>query len=329
MSGAVAQVMPLVAIASSGVAGALFFGLFADTARARKRKRDAMRHQESLAFAEGSAVGGSVGWRLPRGDLPAWPLAYAQKISRALSYRSTRALSPQVRSGRAKASHMAAFLSEHAEKAGCRRVDVDGFVEARFRLTLGAAAIGMLLGAAFSTEAMLVLGVAGGALGWRALSESMLSLERRRGAQAEERVSEMLEVVALGLRSGLTFDRSFAMYGEHFDSPFAQSCASACRSWSLGLSSRDESLRNLAASYDCETLERAVEGAIRSLRFGASFADDLEEMAAQSRAAYRAAVGEKVAKAPVKMMLPTGALILPAMLILVLGPILLELAQGF
>ena len=35
------------------------------------------------------------------------------------------------------------------------------------------------------------------------------------------------------------------------------------------------------------------------------------------------------AKAPVKMMVPTGVLILPAMLMLVLGPVLLELAGGF
>ena len=38
---------------------------------------------------------------------------------------------------------------------------------------------------------------------------------------------------------------------------------------------------------------------------------------------------ERVAKAPVKMMVPTGVLILPAMLMLVLGPVLLELAGGF
>ena len=38
---------------------------------------------------------------------------------------------------------------------------------------------------------------------------------------------------------------------------------------------------------------------------------------------------EAIAKAPVKMMLPTGTLILPAMLLLVLGPVLLELMEGF
>ena len=45
--------------------------------------------------------------------------------------------------------------------------------------------------------------------------------------------------------------------------------------------------------------------------------------------AYRARRQEQVAKAPVKMMVPTGTLILPAMLIMVLGPVLLEMAGGF
>ena len=42
----------------------------------------------------------------------------------------------------------------------------------------------------------------------------------------------------------------------------------------------------------------------------------------------QAQVEERVAKAPVKMMIPTGTLILPAMLLLVLGPVLLELMEG-
>ena len=50
--------------------------------------------------------------------------------------------------------------------------------------------------------------------------------------------------------------------------------------------------------------------------------------AEQARAARKAQVEERVAKAPVKMMIPTGTLILPAMLLLVLGPVLLELMEG-
>ena len=57
--------------------------------------------------------------------------------------------------------------------------------------------------------------------------------------------------------------------------------------------------------------------------------EGLEEAAQESRNLYKAKQEEIVSKAPVKMMIPTGTLIFPAMLILVLGPILLELGSGF
>ena len=50
----------------------------------------------------------------------------------------------------------------------------------------------------------------------------------------------------------------------------------------------------------------------------------LEVLAAEVRATYRADMEEAVAKAPVKMLVPTAALILPAMLIVVMAPVLLE-----
>ena len=53
----------------------------------------------------------------------------------------------------------------------------------------------------------------------------------------------------------------------------------------------------------------------------------LIDLAQEARREYRALQQEKVAKAPVKMLLPTGALILPAMLLLVMGPIVLDLME--
>ena len=92
---------------------------------------------------------------------------------------------------------------------------------------------------------------------------------------------------------------------------------------------REEALRQVADSYDSPVMNRVIEDTIRSLRFGSSLADNLELVAEEVRAEYRSRKEEQVAKAPVKMMLPTGTLILPAMLILVLGPVLLELMKGF
>ena len=57
--------------------------------------------------------------------------------------------------------------------------------------------------------------------------------------------------------------------------------------------------------------------------------DSLSLLAVEARAIRKAKLEERVAKAPVKMLLPVGTLILPAMLILVMGPIMLDLMKGF
>lgn len=208
------------------------------------------------------------------------------------------------------------------------RVDEDGLRAARLRLAGMGAAAGAVVGAIISLEMGLLLAAVAAAAGLYAPTWALRRLERERALELERSLPEMLEVVALGLRSGLSFDRSFQLYSMHFPSSFARSCASAQKSWSLGLRTRDEALRELAQSYRSDQLERTAERIVRSLRFGSALAPDLEAAAAEARARRRSQVEERVAKAPVKMMVPTGALILPAMLILILGPILLELMQG-
>lgn len=257
-------------------------------------------------------------------------LSYAERLTRRLFVGSTSPITPSVRAQRAGKTRAGSLYKERAGFAGCSKdVTVSAFCEARTRLGILGAAVGVLFGLLFSFELAFVLGLALCVLGRALLPMAVNREARQRAIGAELHLSEMLEVVALGLRSGMTFDRSFALYGAYFDNEFARSCTKAHRRWSLGLSSREDALRDLAASYDCEQLSRVMDSIIRSLRFGSALAGILEEASSQSRAAYRASLEEKVAKAPVKMMIPTGTLILPAMLLMVMGPILLELASGF
>ena len=292
--------------------------------RDKKRARQA-RREAALGNAERKAqlVANTA-------EARGWALRYAEALTRRLFTGATTPITPSVKAKRAGKTHAGARYKQLAQAAGCAKdVSVSAYCEARTRLTLVGALAGALVGAMFSTELALLLGIAGAVFGRTAMSRDIEAARRNRAVSAQQHLSEMLEVVALGLRSGLTFDRSFAMYGSHFDNEFARSCAKAHRKWSLGLTTREESLREFAAAYDCDELSRIMDSILRSLRFGSALADILEEAAAQSRATYRTALEERVAKAPVKMMLPTGTLILPAMLLLVMGPVLLELAGGF
>ena len=73
----------------------------------------------------------------------------------------------------------------------------------------------------------------------------------------------------------------------------------------------------------------SFERAFRSycFRFGSPMNRMLEALASEARGCYRAKMEEKVAKAPVKMLVPTAVLILPAMLIVVMAPVFLGFVQ--
>ncbi len=301
-----------IACAAAFAAGVLGMGL-AGSWRAAARRRAA----RARALDEALPLEGAGG--LERGVI---------RLAMRLGHPGRRA-SPRAPARTPRRGRKGSSSTDLVKRAGLEgRVDEDGLRAARLRLAGMGAAAGAVVGAVISLEMGLLLAAVAAAAGLYAPTWALRRLERERALELERSLPEMLEVVALGLRSGLSFDRSFQLYSMHFPSSFARSCASAQKSWSLGLRTRDEALRELAQSYRSDQLERTAERIVRSLRFGSALAPDLEAAAAEARARRRSQVEERVAKAPVKMMVPTGALILPAMLILILGPILLELMQG-
>ena len=308
-------VLGVVAALSASAAGALGFSLH--TRRKMRVRRREKALEKLVPPGESSSRRFSV-------------MGYMENLTRKLYVGSSQALLTWSNDNAVQNTRAGKFFAAHAKLAGCAgKVSTRAFCETRNRFGVAGLALGTLLGGLFSWELAIALALAFGFVARTAPNRAMRDAQQRRAHEAERCLSEMLEVVSLGLRSGLTFDRSFALYGQRFTSEFARSCALAHRRWALGLATREESLRSLAESYDCERLSRVVESVVRGLRLGTAFAGSLEEEAAQSRAAHRAAIEERVAKAPVKMMIPTGTLILPAMLLLVMGPILLELASGF
>lgn len=221
-------------------------------------------------------------------------------------------------------------VDELLVKAGLKgRVTAAGIVCARKRWSLSFAFFGFLLGFLFSELLALLLLCVGFFAGWRLPVVALKREKQARSDSVERDLARMLEVVVLGLRGGLSFDQSISYYAEYFSGGLAASVSLAQTQWSFGLLGREEALFALADSYDSRLVREAVDSISRSLRYGTSLADDLSDLAVSVRARRKARLEEAVAKAPVKMLLPVGTLILPAMLILVVGPILLDLMNRF
>jgi tight adherence protein C len=145
--------------------------------------------------------------------------------------------------------------------------------------------------------------------------------------RCEAEFPRMLDILAMGMHAGLSFDAAFGLYVHRFDNELAVLCRERFEIWERGLISRSEGLEQLAASVNLPLFDRFCRTASRSIRHGIPMAPLIKEYAEQARRDYRNKQKEQVLKAPVKMLLPTGMLILPAMMMLVIGPIILDVTE--
>lgn len=135
-------------------------------------------------------------------------------------------------------------------------------------------------------------------------------------------VSEMIDVVRLGLSAGLSFDASLAIYCENRDTALASRMARARLSWQMGVGSREDELLAAAEDLGVRALESFAMAVGRALALGAPLSDTLAAQGRECRAAHRAEVERQIERAPVKLLVPTATLILPALLLSIVGPLL-------
>lgn len=164
---------------------------------------------------------------------------------------------------------------------------------------------------------------------WLRLSRSVLvrrieeHTELSRGrAECLRQMPAMLDVVTLGLSAGLSFDSSLELYCQRYNNELSRALGQAMLSWRLGAQSREEALSAMAGRMGVASLDRFVGVVSQALAFGSPLAATLEQQAQAIRDEQRAQMEEEIEQVPVRMLIPLGTLIVPAMLLSILGPLL-------
>lgn len=135
-------------------------------------------------------------------------------------------------------------------------------------------------------------------------------------------ISEMIDIVRLGLSAGLSFDAALGLYCEGRAGPLSDRMVRARLSWQTGICSRAEALSEAAQDTGVRALEAFAMAVGQALELGSPLAETLEGQSREIRAAHRAEVERQIERAPVKLLIPTGTLILPALLVSIIGPLL-------
>ena len=149
-----------------------------------------------------------------------------------------------------------------------------------------------------------------------------VGLRTERNAIGLGEISEMIDIVRLGLSAGLSFDAALGLYCDGRAGLLSDRMVRARLLWQTGVRSRTEALSEAAQDMGVHAMEAFAMAVGQALELGAPLAETLEGQSREIRAAHRAEVERQIERAPVKLLIPTGTLILPALLVSIIGPLL-------
>ncbi|MHB1007166.1 MAG: type II secretion system F family protein [Chloroflexota bacterium] len=139
---------------------------------------------------------------------------------------------------------------------------------------------------------------------------------------------DALDLLTISVEAGLGFDAALNKVAQKWDNALSDEFNRTLAEMRVG-KSRREALRDLCARTDVPDMNAAFAAVIQSDQLGVSIAQVLRVQSEQMRVIRRQRAEEEAHQAPVKMTFPLIFLIFPAMLIVILGPAVLQIAQAF
>ena len=140
---------------------------------------------------------------------------------------------------------------------------------------------------------------------------------------------QMVDILSLSLGAGLSIDQAFEWYLNTHDTPLADQFRRAEQAYQVGMLSRMKAFEELAHSLQEEAVLRFVNALRQAFTLGAPLGPALDTLGQEVRRYRIVRIEERIAKTPVKILVPLGLCIVPAVLILLMGPIMSQVMQGF
>lgn len=142
---------------------------------------------------------------------------------------------------------------------------------------------------------------------------------RRRLEEVRRQLPESLDLLAVSVGAGLGLQAALANVAEHSDGALATEWRRVLGDIRLG-ASLVEALTGLATRVDIPEVRHFVASVILAVELGASLAPVLRAQASHARAQRHLRISEKAHTIPVKVLFPLVLCLLPALLLIVLGP---------
>ncbi len=141
----------------------------------------------------------------------------------------------------------------------------------------------------------------------------------RRQDMIEKELPDVLDLLSVCASAGLGFDQSLLRVHQFMTTPFGDEIGRVISEMEIGIS-RSNALRNMSNRLKIQDLASFISVIIQSETLGFSIAETIHQQAEQMRTLRKQRVQERAQKLPVKMLIPVAFLILPALLMIIIGP---------
>ncbi|MRS12805.1 MAG: type II secretion system F family protein [Actinobacteria bacterium] len=139
---------------------------------------------------------------------------------------------------------------------------------------------------------------------------------------------DMLDMLTISVEAGLGFDQAIAKIVRNTSGPLSEQFGRMLQEVQAGVS-RAEALRHLSARTEVPELNGFIMAIVQADVFGVSVSSVLRTQAAEMRTKRRQFAEEAAQKAPVKLVFPLVLCILPATLLVILGPAAISFVRVF
>jgi tight adherence protein C len=246
---------------------------------------------------------------------------------------SDRVIGPAV----ARFSHAAARITPAGLRRGvARRLVLAGssgrwtaevFLAGQLAFTLGAAGVGFLVG--MNGEKRILGPFWIPLLAFVAYIFPVALLDGRaqkRQEQIRRLLADTIDLLTISVEAGLAFDGALLHARRSMKGPLSEEIGRMLHEMQLGVR-RSDAMRSLSERTDVTELRSFVLAMVQADVFGVSVANVLRSQSHELRTKRRQRAEERAMKIPVKLLFPMIICILPALLILVVGPGVIRIAE--
>jgi tight adherence protein C len=154
---------------------------------------------------------------------------------------------------------------------------------------------------------------------------------RQRKEELTHNLPDALDMLSVCATAGLSFDQGLRKICDYWDTPLIEEFKQMLQEMEMGVS-RIEALRNLRNRVNVDDLSNFIAIIIQAENIGMSYAAVLQSQSKQQRILRQYRAKEKANSLPGKMVIPIAIFIFPAILAVILAPIIpifINFLQGF